>query len=147
MSALLQELVDESSLAYPATRFGLDLAPSIHAEVDEVRFAQVVVNLIGNARQHGLIGEAIKLRLFSADGMVHVEVRNAAPPLAAALIPGLFEPLKRGSTPSQRNPHGLGLGLYIASEAIKGHRGTLSYSYEGEHVTFTITVPARQAAS
>jgi chemotaxis family two-component system sensor kinase Cph1 len=144
VSALLRELVDESSLAYPATRIELEMEDGVMADLDEIRFSQVVVNLIGNARQHGVIGEVVKVRLSGSSGKVHIEVMNAAPPLAAVLVNGLFDPLKRGSLPNQRNPHGLGLGLYIASEAIKGHQGTLAYSHDGRHVIFTVTVPAMQ---
>lgn len=144
VSALLKELVDESTLAYPSTKITVDNDAQVWADIDEVRFAQVVVNLISNARQHGIIGAPVMATLQPCGEMMQIEVMNLAPALDPRLVIGLFEPLKRRATSGQRNPHGLGLGLYIASEAIKGHRGTLTYSHDGEHVKFMISVPMRQ---
>jgi signal transduction histidine kinase len=58
------------------------------------------------------------------------------------MIPLLFQPFKR-SEGGQRG-EGLGLGLYIASQILDGHRGTLSVSSSPEQGTcFIARFPAR----
>lgn len=68
-----------------------------------------------------------------------------APPISDAEVGTLFDPFKPKSIGNVRNPGGLGLGLYIASEVAKGHGGKLEYSHDGTRVIFTVTLP-RQAA-
>ncbi|CAN5875228.1 bacteriophytochrome BphP [soil metagenome] len=136
LATWVESLVEESLLAYPNALIRAEIEPALHAAVDRDRLAQVVSNLLANARQHGVLGELITIRLRTVGDSLSLEVANQAPPIAEALIPGLFDPLKRGSVSNQRNPNGLGLGLYIASEVAKGHGGTLSYRHDGSCVVF-----------
>jgi two-component system, chemotaxis family, sensor kinase Cph1 len=146
VSEFIGTLIEETATAYPDVAMHVELGSAIEADVDRDRLAQAVVNLIGNARQHGAIGETVTIRLRAQGDRMVFDVANVAPPLADALRKGLFDPLKRNLLPNQRNPNGLGLGLYIANEAIKGHDGSIHYSHDGRNVVFAIDLPlARQA--
>lgn len=83
-------------------------------------------------------GELISLTLRAVDHTATLEVANAAPPLSESLVAGLFDFLKRGWVANERNPNGLGLSLYIASEMVKGHGGMLTYRYEADRVVFGV---------
>ena len=144
ISKFIAELIDESMPSNPAVPLRLALGSNIEAEVDRDRLGQAVVNLLGNARQHGEPGEEIEVRLRTEGERVIVEVVNVAQPLPNLLLKGLFDPLKRKLLPNQRNPNGLGLGLYIAHEAIKGHHGAITYRHDGRNVVFAIDLPTRQ---
>ncbi|MDB5820824.1 MAG: multi-sensor signal transduction histidine kinase, partial [Rhizobacter sp.] len=139
--ALVADIVEETAIAHPHAVIELLSVESVEADVDRDRLSQVITNLVGNARQHGTLGEPVVIDLRSDAGRAYIEVRNAAPPLSDAMRNSLFEPLRRGSLPNQRNPNGLGLGLYIASEAMKGHRGDIAYAHDGTHVSFTVSLP------
>jgi light-regulated signal transduction histidine kinase (bacteriophytochrome) len=146
LSAFVEALVEESRLAYPNALIDARIEPSISASVDPDRLAQVVSNLLSNARQHGLLGEQIQVALTQTGPSAQLEVSNVAAALSGPMVAGLFDPFKRGSVANQRNPNGLGLGLYIASEVVKGHDGSLSYRHDGGSVIFSVVVPLRRDA-
>jgi signal transduction histidine kinase len=114
------------------------------ARFDPDRMAQVMSNLLSNARHHGVSGEPIWVRVAQSTGGTTLSVTNVAAPIAEARLGTLFDPFKPESVGNIRNPDGLGLGLYIACEIAKGHGGTLRYSHDGVRVTFTMTLPQFQ---
>lgn len=145
LAALIRGIVEEALLTYPNLSVTAHLPPALDADIDGDRMAQVVVNLLANARQHGLIGEPIEVRLEAEAPWARFTVLNVAGPIDDALVPRLFDPMKPSSVGNTRNPEGLGLGLYIASEVIRGHKGTIGYRHDGERVAFTVSVPLSPA--
>ena len=117
------------------------------ATADPDRFTQVISNLLGNARHHGALGEPIAIELAEEDGTVRFAVANRAAPIPEEAARILFQPLKERSVGNERNPSGLGLGLYIASEIVKGHQGSLQYGYRDEQVVFTVRFPQDLSAT
>ena len=80
-------------------------------EWDVDRLQQIASNLVGNAIQHGDVGEPIVIRVDgSASEQVVLSVANGGviPPEA---LPSIFDPFHSGR---QGRGEGLGLGLYIA---------------------------------
>jgi signal transduction histidine kinase len=70
-----------------------------------------------------------------------LQVHNDGPPIPDTLLPVIFEPFVRGKS-DVMSPHGLGLGLFVVSEIVKAHRGTIEVeSTEREGTTFTIRFP------
>jgi len=54
----------------------------------------------------------------------------------------IFEQFYRASDPFEKTYPGLGLGLYLASEIVKRHGGTIAVqSVPGEGATFTVCLP------
>lgn len=146
IAGFVQALVDDALVAHPESRIVMDIPSALSAEFDPDRMAQVVNNLLSNARNHGVIGEAIWVGLALESTRVVLRVSNMAPPITDAAMGTLFDPFKPRSVGNVRNPGGLGLGLYIASEIAKGHGGKLDYSHDGIRVTFTVTLPVRGVA-
>jgi signal transduction histidine kinase len=75
--------------------------------------------LLSNAIAHGT-GD-IRIAVDDAGDHVTLSVHNRGTPIPPNLIPTIFEPFSRGST----NELGLGLGLYIVSEILRSHGGTV----------------------
>lgn len=144
LTALVDSLVEESVAAYPGSVVEKDLPPTLLAAVDPDRFAQLLANLLSNARHHGDVGQPLAVRLAREGDEVALSVRNPAPPIAPDVAAQLFTPYKKQSLANARNKGGLGLGLYIAREITRGHKGTLQYSYEAPDVVFTARFPLRQ---
>lgn len=148
MAAFVRTLVDDALLAHPETHVVTELPATLDVDFDPDRMAQVVNNLLSNARNHGVVGESVWVGLTHKAPYVVLRVANMAPPISDVEVGTLFDPFKPKSIGNVRNPGGLGLGLYIASEVAKGHGGKLEYSHDGTRVIFTVTLPrhvARQA--
>ena len=141
MAKFVRTLMEDARLTHPQTEVAMEIPPVLETHFDPDRMAQVVNNLLNNARNHGVIGEPISVALSVEETNVVLRVANKAPPIATESISTLFDPFKSRSTGNARNPGGLGLGLYIASEVAKGHRGKLEYSHDGTCVIFTMSIP------
>ena len=110
--------------------------------VDPERFMQVLNNLLENAFRYTSAGGTVDLRLKATPGGVEIEVADTGAGLSAEELERVFTPFWRGQT--THNEHkGLGLGLAIAENVIKGHRGVLSVSSTGlgKGCTFRIRLP------
>jgi PAS domain S-box-containing protein len=91
---------------------------------DAGRVEQVVSNLIGNALEHGADPVRVTIRGQGDELVLEINNQNLGPPVPAELLPLLFEPFRRGA-PDDHHSTGLGLGLYIASEIVRAHGGTI----------------------
>ncbi|HEX4453382.1 MAG TPA: response regulator [Kofleriaceae bacterium] len=142
LAPLIQAVVEELSIAHPDVRFAFE--PSdVQATVDPDRVSQVMSNLLGNAVQYGDKAQPIIVTLGSNPEEIAISVRNAIRdrPIPTETLSSLFEPYHQGARePASRA--GLGLGLYIANEIVRAHRGTLSVSSTAEYGTvFTVSIP------
>ncbi|AEG93998.1 GAF domain-containing protein [Ramlibacter tataouinensis] len=141
---LAHDIADDELLAHPGLAIERDIAPAFTAPADADRLAQLLGNLLSNARHHGEPDRPIVLVVRREGGEVVLQVRNQAPPIPPALTGRLFAPFKRQSLGNDRNRTGLGLGLYIAREIARGHGGTLVYEYHAPWVVFTARWPTRR---
>jgi signal transduction histidine kinase len=109
-------------------------------EWDGDRMTQVFSNLVGNAIQHGAPGKPIRLSARGSRDEVRVEVHNSGPPIPERALPTIFDPVLREA---QNQKHGgLGLGLYISSQLVIAHGGTLKVtSTKAGGTTFTARMP------
>ncbi|MES2186433.1 MAG: ATP-binding protein [Pseudomonadota bacterium] len=144
LAPLVRDLVEEASMADPGTTFEKRLDDGVRADIDADRMAQVVVNLVSNARHHGSAGEPVVVSLASDGDWVDLQVRNWGEPIPEELAGSLFNPFKRQSMGNERNRSGLGLGLYIAHEIVTAHGGSIRYSFEHPHVVFSVRFPSTQ---
>ncbi|WP_263262217.1 ATP-binding protein [Pseudomonas sp. RIT-PI-S] len=138
VSALLGDLANEAELAYPGLSLERDITPGIQANVDPDRLAQVVINLIGNASQHG-VGNRARLSLSAGPKEVLLTVANPAPPMSEHRLQNLFAPFK-GTTSQQGNRDGLGLGLYISDAIARAHGGSIRAEQGEGEVRFTVRI-------
>jgi light-regulated signal transduction histidine kinase (bacteriophytochrome) len=143
--AIIRQLVAESQVAYPAIELQVSLPESLVVDADERRYAQVVANLMSNARHHGQGRIVVAAR--EEDGLAVVRITNDAPPIPDDILAALFDPFKRQSAANERNRTGMGLGLYIAHQVVRGHQGTLVHIAGDGTVTFEARIPLRRAAS
>src|SRR3546814_6766653 len=91
---------------------------AVHAA--RVRLEQVRINLRQNAAEarRGTDGARVTL-LAHGDGPVLIDICDNGPGVPADILPQLFTPFVTG------RPDGLGLGLAIASDIMRGFGGTL----------------------
>lgn len=130
------EEADEIRQAFPGRSIQCETTGDMGGQWDAHRVEQLLSNLIGNAVQHG--ADPISLAARDGGDVVVVTVHNEGQPIPPSMLPRLFEPFHDSPDGSK----GLGLGLYIASEIVRAHRGTIdvSSSVDGG-TTFTVELP------
>jgi signal transduction histidine kinase len=142
---VVRQVVDELDDAHPEWQLSLDCTGDAHGSWDADRLAQVFSNLVANALQHGEVSGGVRVRLDgSRPDKLRAEIENlgAIPPDMREI---LFEPLAGGRS---RRPgsRGLGLGLFITREIVRGHGGSIEVDCgDGERTTFVITLPRATA--
>jgi signal transduction histidine kinase len=135
---LAREMVEELKASFPSAEFVVERTGATEGHWDRDRLAQVIANLLGNAATYGNRA-AIAVKLTAHEGGVTLEVENQGEPIPAELIPALFEPMRRGNT---SRAHGsVGLGLFIVSEIVRAHGGTVSVSSAAGGTTFSVNLP------
>jgi signal transduction histidine kinase len=125
--------------------FALEKIGDLKGNWDRERLAQVIYNLVTNAVTHA----AAKQVQITADGLgpdVVLRVTNRGTPIPLEIQDSIFDPFVHTDTASATTKKGLGLGLFIVKEIIKGHDGTVEVaSTESEGTTFTVRLPRIQA--
>jgi PAS domain S-box-containing protein len=113
---------------------------------DRDRLAQVLSNLLGNARHHGVSGTPIYVGIDGQSPdfvMVKVKNRGTIPP---DLLPVIFDPLRMGTSRLARST-GLGLGLFITQQIAAAHGGSIGVeSNEASGTTFSFRLPRRMSS-
>ncbi|RZA29024.1 MAG: GAF domain-containing protein, partial [Lysobacteraceae bacterium] len=141
LTALVVDLIDEARLAYPAIPFQLICDEPATVNADSGRLAQVLSNLLSNARHHGEAGKPVRVCVRVQGKEAVVEVSNAGAPIPPELVATLFNPFKRASLHNPRNRTGMGLGLYIAQQIVREHQGEIAYRHDGNEVIFSVRLP------
>ena len=143
LAALVEDLIDEARVSYPDVAFELDCPAPVTVHADSGRIAQVLSNLLSNARHHGELGQPVRVRVAKAGAEAVVEVSNAGTPILPEVVATLFNPFKRASLQNPRNRTGMGLGLYIAQQIVREHQGELVYRHADGQVVFVLRLPLR----
>jgi len=141
LAALVDDLVDEMRLAYPAITYTWTNPGPAMVRADAGRMSQVLSNLLSNARHHGQVGGPIGVTLHMHAGWATVEVTNNGAPIPEEQASTLFNPFKRSSLHNPLNRTGMGLGLYIVATIVREHEGEISYRYENGQVIFSVKLP------
>jgi signal transduction histidine kinase/CheY-like chemotaxis protein len=148
VSALTADAVDAIRLGERGRhRWDLRIDPGIEANVDPLRWEQLLMNLLDNAIKYSPAGRSITVRLRrDGNGPVMLEVADDGIGIAADQLPHVFDRFYRAH--ERQGLGGLGLGLYIAREVVERHGGRIEVaSVEGKGTTFTVTLPASRATA
>ena len=134
LEPILEQVVDEMKIINPKRSIisSLNLPEPIYCDAD--RIAQLVSNLLANALKHGDINSPVTVHARIINDHLEIAVGNKGVPIPAELHDFLFAPFTREvNRPSQ---HGLGLGLYIASEIARAHHAILNFTSTEEETRF-----------
>jgi heavy metal sensor kinase len=107
--------------------------------------AQVLDNLLDNARQYSDPGSIVRLRAGREGPSVVLSVENRGPGIAPEDLARLFEPFHRSAEARRRNRAGVGLGLAVARRIARAFGGELTAESEvGSGSRFTLRLPAAE---
>lgn len=139
MAEVCHVAAEDALLSNPDREITVNARGDLWGSWDRDRALQAVGNLLANAVHYGH-GPVVLTAARVADDAV-VQVSNQGEPIAQDRIPKLFDPFQRGEAGAVRR-EGLGLGLYIVSEIMRAHGGSVSVISSKERgTTFTLTWP------
>ena len=124
-------------------------APSapVMAELDRVRVARILRNLVVNAIEHGA-GRPIDLYVAANAEAAAVSVRDHGVGMTDEQIEHVFDRFWRADPARKRTLGGSGLGMAIALEDAHLHGGWLQvWAQPDEGACFRLTLPRRQGQS
>ena len=139
------EVVEELALAYPDRELRHVKNGSSDCVADADRLAQLVGNLVSNAMAYGEPGSQVTVFSTVVGQAFCLSVHNTGKTIPLDVLPTLFHLMVRGETATSASKS-VGLGLYIVSEIVKAHGGTVTVTSSPESGTvFTADFPGTPA--
>lgn len=131
-----------------ASKSGCKLASQVESGIignwDPLRMGQVVTNLISNAIKYAA-KTPIDVELHRRDDHVVIRVTDGGPGVGREHLTRIFGRFERAV--ETKHYGGLGLGLYVASEIVVAHGGTIVASNRsGGGAIFEVTLPPTGAS-
>ena len=109
---------------------------------DEARLRQVLVNLLGNAVKFTNAGGKVSLTGEVDSEVVRITCRDTGKGIPPDKLDAIFEPFVQVATTPSGKRDGLGLGLAISRDLMRGMRGDLLVESElGKGSAFTLILP------
>ncbi|KKB99684.1 sensor histidine kinase [Mycolicibacter arupensis] len=147
---IVDHQLDRAALLAPQLRLvrtGLD---AVSVRVDPTRVAQILSNLLDNARRHTLPGGQITVDVRSDEGVdndgVVVLVTDTGCGVRDEDAERIFDRLVRLDSARDRDHGGAGLGLPIARALAVAHGGTLSCVPHQGGACFKLVIPGPSSA-
>lgn len=128
LAALVEEVLDAHRGALAAAGLALDIdlpEEAMTVRGDRIRLAQLVDNLLLNARRHTEAPGRIALRLSRHGDAARFTVEDTPPGVSDDDLPRLFERLFRTDRSRSRVAGGSGLGLAICRSIVDAHGGAI----------------------
>jgi signal transduction histidine kinase len=120
--------------------------PDVAVDVDGEKLQQVLLNLVGNALKFTPPGGSVTLACELYDERVAVLVSDSGVGIPADKLDTIFDPFVQVHRDVEESRSGIGLGLAISRELIRGMGGDLTVRSElGRGSVFTLTVPRSNA--
>lgn len=139
LPTMLDQVVAELQAAWPHRVIQSRLTLTQPVACDSARIAQLCSNLLANALTHGEPASPVSVYARSSAHEFELTVVNVGEAIPPETRARLFRPFVRASArPGQQ---GLGLGLYIASEIARAHRGSLEAESTAQETRFTFRMP------
>ncbi len=109
----------------------------LSVEMESAQIQRALLNLVMNAIEASPSGGTVALSAAQGEGVVTIDVENAADAIAPGILERIFEPF------FTTKGHGTGLGLAIARNIVRAHGGDLTLSAnEPGRVCFSMVLPA-----
>ena len=143
----LSELILQTALPFESRMFELgkkyetDIQPGIMYRGDMSSIKHILTILIDNAIKYSDENGEIKVRLYTRSNKKIIEVFNTGKGIPKDKLDKIFERFYRIDEVRNSESGGYGLGLSIASEIVKRHKGTISVQSEyGKWARFTVSL-------
>jgi len=143
LSQVVNDVADNFSerLKRDNTVLTVDAPKPVIGMWDKVRIAQAVTNLISNAIKYGN-NKPIHINVTNGNNKAKLAVTDDGIGIPADQQKRIFERFERAV--SSKEFQGLGVGLYITSQIVKAHKGTIHVqSQKDRGTTITLELPLK----
>lgn len=146
VSTSLSEVVTEAVLRFEPVAF--EAGHALHYDIEnelslmgqEETLRRLVNILLDNAVKYAAPNTAVKLTLDKVGKQAVLAVENEGEPIPPEKLQHIFDRFYRADE-SRGEAKGFGLGLAIAQEIVRGHRGNISARSDERYTVFTVTLP------
>ncbi|MBF8436361.1 HAMP domain-containing protein [Halanaerobiaceae bacterium Z-7014] len=122
-SDLIEEIISETQIIDQDHKIITELEKPAFIEADEQLLKQAVRILVDNSLKYTEPGQEVKLKAFSKDDEIVIQVQDNGIGIAPEDLPNIFERFYRSDESRARKTGGTGLGLAIAKWIIERHGG------------------------
>lgn len=121
----------------------VDVPAGMRIDVDPLRMAQVISNLLNNAARYTPEGGTLRLSAAASGDQLSIQVQDDGIGILPAEIETIFNMFTQVKAARAFSGGGLGIGLALTRALVELHGGTLSAHSEGagKGSTFTVTLP------
>jgi two-component system sensor histidine kinase VicK len=142
LNDLLKDMIGEIRLTVFSHVIYLLPSDPIHVNADQDKIGSVISNLLSNAVKYSPKGKTIEVKCHVTDNMVQVSVKDEGMGIKPHDTERLFERYYRVESNHTQHISGFGIGLYLSSEIIKRHNGSIWVDSEsGVGSTFHFSLP------
>ena len=145
----LTNCAEDRALNFEAVAFENDVTLETEIEENlkvtgsESQLKQLLTILLDNAVKYAGPKGQVLMKVFRKQDKVVISVNNTGEVISAEDLPHIFERFYRASKSRARAEGGYGLGLSIAENIVKQHKGTISCaSSREEGTTFRVELPS-----
>lgn len=139
VDAVIGELkpnIEKSKLEFSIV---IDRQKKYMVSADRDKFKQILANIIDNSIKYTPTG-SVRVSLTKTapaggdahDSKILFSVKDTGIGIAKEVLPKLFAKFSRADNGNSQNIYGTGLGLYVAKEIIKAHKGRIWAESRGE---------------
>lgn len=142
LSEAVESIAEDAGILAPQLTIKTNIAPRIHVLADGDLLRQLVQNLVMNAMKYNHKAGQVELHLREFGEHVQLTVTNTGRGIPPEHRDHIFERFYRADASRTRAHGGAGLGLSLAREIARAHRGELFLDQSPPGLTaFTLELP------
>ncbi len=142
LGAVAQDCADALRVRFPEALIHIQAEAGLPPLLaDRVGMVAVIKNLLENAVKYAPTGSKIEFSAARIDDKYQLKVADQGPGIPDSEKALIFEKFYRLGNEDTRNSTGTGLGLFIVSQVLKAHHGSIKVSDNQPHgAIFTIVI-------
>ncbi|HEY5367640.1 MAG TPA: PAS domain S-box protein [Hanamia sp.] len=145
INELIREEIEEHEIIHPTHKIEFNNNVSLAVFADRERIRQVLINLISNAIKYSPKNGNILVKSKVEKHKVSISVKDEGIGIDKNYQQKIFERFYRVEGKSEKTFPGFGIGLFIASEIIRRHKGSIGVeSKPGKGSRFFFSLPLFQ---